>query len=82
MDWLQLGKTLQGKVADVRLFNTDELGEKADCLDARLPRNVVLINDCEVDSFEEDGVVTIVLINMLRHLDLLVDTFDLSINSD
>ena len=40
----------------------------------------MLINDCKVDSFEEDGVVTVVLIDMLRHFNLLIDTFDLSIN--
>ena len=80
MDWLELGETFKCKVSDVWLFDTDELGEEADCLDARLPWDVMLINDCKVDSFEEDGVVTVVLIDMLRHFDLLIDTFDLSIN--
>ena len=42
----------------------------------------MLINDRKVDSFEKDGVVTVVLIDMLRHFDLLIDTLDLSINSD
>ena len=43
---------------------------------------MMLINDCKVDSFEENGVVAVVLIDMLRHFDLLIDTLDLSIYSD
>ena len=82
MDWLELGETFKSEVPDVWLFDTDKLGEEADCLDARLPWDVMLINDCKVDSFEQDGVVTVVLVDMLRHFDLLIDTFDLSINSD
>ena len=82
MDWFELSEALKGKVADVWLLDADELGEEADRLDTRLPWDVMLINDCKVDSFEEDGVVTVVLIDMLRHFNLLIDTFDLSIDSD
>ena len=82
MDWLELGETFKSEVSNVWLLDADELGEEADRLDTRLPWDVMLINDCKVDSFEQDGMVTVVLIDMLRHFNLLIDTFDLSINSD
>ena len=82
MDWFELSEALQSEIANVWLLDADELGEEADRLNTRLPWDMMLINDCKVDSFEQDGMVTVVLIDMLRHFDLLIDTFDLSINSD
>lgn len=42
---------------------------------------MVLVVDRQVDCLEQDRVVAVVFVDVLRDLDLLVDTLDLSIDS-
>jgi len=80
MDWFELREALEGQVADVGLLHTDELGEQAHRFHACLPRHVVLVEYSKVDRFEEDRVVAVILVHMLRDFDVFVDALDLAID--
>ena len=40
----------------------------------------MLVHDCQPDRLEKNGMVTVVFVNMLGHLNKLVDSFDLRVD--
>ena len=80
MNGFEFCKMLQGQVSNIGLLDSDELGEKLDCFNSSLPGYVVLVDDCQIDGFKQDRVITVILVHVLRHLHILVDPLDLSVH--